>query len=102
MAEARKQQAVQLEIPGTAPVTQMLESAPVIFFDGAQGAALTGTTVRFNLYQDLLTTDPSKQPPDQIAVTRVVCARLVMSVETAKSLRTWLDGFLNEVAQDAT
>lgn len=76
---------VQFEVGKT---VQAILEAPVIQVDGAQLFVLTPEIVKFNLYQDRLTGEPTDNslPPIQ----RVVCARLVMTPVVAKQLADWL------------
>lgn len=71
------------------PIDQSISDAPVIYVDGAAGFAIANGMVRFNFFQDRLAVNPHGGD-DQIPVSRVVCARMVMSIETAMQLHNWL------------
>lgn len=83
------------EIKGDHPVDQALSTAPLLQVDGAVGFALADGFARFNFYQDRLTIDPANLEQDMI--TRVVCARMVMSVPAARRLQKWLGDAISGV-----
>ena len=72
------------------PVSQALGTAPVIFVDGAAGAAVGSDLVRFNLYHDCITMSPEWTGQPGKEITRIICARLVMSRATAVAIHRWL------------
>jgi hypothetical protein len=63
--------------------------APVISVDGAHGLVFTGNQVKLNLVQDRLNSLIDNNPDDLIS--RVVCARLVMSREAFEKILNWLN-----------
>ncbi len=74
--------------------------APVLFVDGATGIGTSGDgLVRFNLYHDLLTTQPDNSQSSPI--NRRVAARLIMTVKTARELQIWLSKYLTSLDQSA-
>jgi len=89
MAEA-KTSSVVMTIGLTSPVEQALETAPVIYIDGAVGFATAREMVTVNLYQDRLTIRPDEEQDQKQGVTRTVCARLVMPRRVAYDFRNWL------------
>ncbi len=76
-------------VPLDARIDQALENAPVMFIDGAVGMGISGGIVRFNLFQDRVTADPSGKDAATF-ITRMVCARMIMTAKVAHELGTWL------------
>ena len=77
------------------PIAQALGTAPVIFVDGASGIAAAPDVVRFNLYHDCITVSPEWADQPNKAITRIICARLVMSRATAVAIHRWLGDALS-------
>jgi hypothetical protein len=88
---------VQFEVGKT---IQAVSEAPVIQVDGAQLFVLTPEMVKFNLYQDRLTGEPTD--PTLPPIQRVVCARLVMTPVIAKQLADWLQSNTSHIASGET
>lgn len=88
MADEKKE--VGFKMLANAPVEQAIETAPNIYIDGAVGLAVADGMVRFNLYQDRGTLNPAN-PEASTTVTRVVCARLIMTQTTAQQIARWLE-----------
>lgn len=78
-----------VEVSNDLPIDQSISTAPVFYIDGAAGFAIANGAVKFNFFQDRLAIDP-RGGEDQLPVTRVICARMVMSVESAMQLNHWL------------
>jgi hypothetical protein len=76
---------------------QNMESAPIIYVDGAIGFAVLNGVARLNLYQDRLTISSVKDASP--AETRVIAARLVMPVETVVALYRWLGDKVPDIEQ---
>lgn len=90
MADKDREDELMVQMGPKEPVVHALESAPVIFVDGAVGLGVGDGLVRFNLYQDRLTVSPEKEPDPGTAMTRTVCARLVMTLSTMQKIQKWL------------
>lgn len=90
MADKDKEDELTIQMGPKVPVVQALESAPVIYVDGAVGLGISEGEARFNLYQDRLTVSPEQEGDPDKAITRTVCARLVMSVSTMQKIQKWL------------
>ena len=56
--------------------------------------------VRFNLYQDRLTVTPEKEGDPDTAITRTICARLVMPLSTMQKIHAWLGKAIDEMPKE--
>ncbi len=81
--------------PATIPIEESINSAPVIFFDGALGIVSNGPWVKFNFYQDqvVATAATSTAPP----LKRVICARMVTSQQSSRELAKWLQDYADRL-----
>lgn len=105
MAEEKQAVTASVAMAATSPVNQAIDSAPVIYLDGAVGFGYARGIVLLNLYQDRLTVNPARGLDQEGGITRTVCARLVMNKIVATELVQWLrkslEGTETETGKDA-
>lgn len=100
MADKDKKDESMVQMGPKEQVVPALESAPVIFVDGAVGLGVGDGVARFNLYQDRLTVSPEKESDPDTALTRTVCARLVMTLSTMQKIQKWLGEAIDNMPKE--
>lgn len=101
LADKDKKGAVMVQVGPEKPVVHALESAPLIFVDGAVGLGVAEGMARFNLYQDRLTVSPEQEEDPDKGITRTICARLVMTLNTMQKIHAWLGTAIDKMQEES-